>query len=169
MKSTFTICTQIIIIITISPQLCVDQGIIWRACCSNVCLHVLFCACMGDTPVWKVLCDRSKQRQWGRGPTDKWEANAFRSILSWERVSGVEKGEWKVVSREGGAAEGLINHSCIAIDFLLKGVSQTLNYVSVLVCMCVCVCTVLIENTQSHQLQVQTSLRFGTVAGLVVH
>lgn len=46
-------------------------------------------------------------------------------------MSGVEKGEWKVVSREGGATEGLINHSCIVIDFLLKGVSQTLNYVFV--------------------------------------
>lgn len=110
-----------------------------RAC--NAHMLVPLCACMGDTPVWKVLCDRSMQRQWGRGLTDKWEANAFRSILSWERVSGVEKREWKVVSREGGSTEGLINHSCIVIDFLLKGVSQTLNYVSVLVCMCVLYCT----------------------------
>lgn len=35
---------------------------------------------------------------------------------------------------EGGATEGLINHSCIVIDFLLKAVSQTLNYVFVCVC-----------------------------------
>lgn len=54
-------------------------------------------------------------------------------------MSGVENREWKVVSREGGATEGLINHSCIVIDFLLKGVSQTLNYVFVRICVCVCV------------------------------
>lgn len=43
-----------------------------------------------------------------------------------------------MVSREGGATKGLINHSCIVIDFLLKGVSQTLNYVFVRICVCVC-------------------------------
>lgn len=36
--------------------------------------------------------------------------------------------------------ERLINHSCIVIDFLLKGVSQTLNYVPVCVCVCMSVC-----------------------------
>lgn len=45
---------------------------------------------------------------------------------------------------EGGAAEGLINHSCIVIDFLLKAVSQTLNYVFVCVC-----CSVLAGSTES--------------------
>ncbi len=55
-------------------------------------------------------------------------------------MSGVETREWKVVSREGGATKGLINHSCIVIDFLLKGVSQTLNYVCANTCVCVCVC-----------------------------
>lgn len=53
-----------------------------------------------------------------------------------------------MVSREGGATEGLINHSCIVIDFLLKGVSQTLNYVFVRIHVCVC-CTVLSESTKS--------------------
>lgn len=53
----------------------------------------------------------------GRAVKDKWEANAFRSILSWERVSGVQRREWKVASREGGATEGLINHSCILLTF----------------------------------------------------
>lgn len=49
----------------------------------------------------------------------------------WQWGSGpVEGGEGR-----GGATEGLINHSCIAIDFLLKAVSQTLNYV--FVCECV--------------------------------
>lgn len=49
-------------------------------------------------------------------------------------MSGVAKGEWKVVSRKGGTMERLINHSCIVIDFLLKGVRQTLNYVPICVC-----------------------------------
>lgn len=39
-----------------------------------------------------------------------------------------------MVRGEGGAIEGLINHPCIVIDFLLKAVSQTLNYVFVRVC-----------------------------------
>lgn len=66
-------------------------------------------------------------------------------------MSGVEKGEWKVVSREGGATEGLINHSCIVIDFLLKGVSQTLNYMraGVDVYACVLYSSLLIESTKS--------------------
>lgn len=67
-------------------------------------------------------------------------------------MSGVENREWKVVSREGGATEGLINHSCIVIDFLLKGVSQTLNYVFVRICVCVCVVRCSLK-AQSHQLQ----------------
>lgn len=53
-------------------------------------------------------------------------------------MSRVERREWKVVSREGGATEGLINHSCIVIDLLLKGVSQTLNYVFVRILVFVC-------------------------------
>lgn len=51
-----------------------------------------------------------------------------------------------MVSAEGGAIEGLINHSCIVIDFLLKAVSQTLNYV--FVCGRVCF-TALTESTKS--------------------
>lgn len=83
-------------------------------------------------------------------------------------MSGVEKREWKVVSREGGATEGLINHSCIVIDFLLKGVSQTLNYVHACVCRCVCVCAVQYSlRAQSHQLHSQASQRLGSVAGVV--
>lgn len=66
-----------------------------------------------------------------------------------------------MVSAEGGAIEGLINHSCIVIDFLLKAVSQTLNYVFV----CVRVCfTALTESTKSSI--THTSQMFGTVAGL---
>lgn len=108
---------------------------------------------------------------WGgrsRGLTDKCEANAFRSILSWERVSGVEEREWKVVRGEGGAREGLINHSCIVIDFLLQGVSQTLNYVFFPTCLCMCGDVYLLYSAQSHQLRSHTSQRFGTVASLIV-
>ena len=92
-------------------------------------------------------------------------------------MSRVERREWKVVSREGGATEGLINHSCIVIDFLLKGVSQTLNYVFVCIrvclcvdvcgCVCMCVymcvcCTVLIGSTKSSI----TALHFPKVLAL---
>lgn len=49
-----------------------------------------------------------------------------------------------MVSTEGGATERLINHSCIVIDFLLKGVSQTLNYAP----LCVCVVQYFIESTK---------------------
>lgn len=53
---------------------------------------------------------------------------------------------------EGGKERGvrtqrLINHSCIVIDFLLKAVSQTLNFVSV----CVCVVADRLA-AQTHQL-----------------
>lgn len=66
-----------------------------------------------------------------------------------------------MVSSEGGATERLINHSCIVIDFLLKGVSQTLNYLPVCVSACVCLCAVLyfIERTKSSI----TSLDFAKV------
>lgn len=64
---------------------------------------------------------------------------------------------------EGGAKEGLINHSCIVIDFLLQGVSQTLNYV--FVCVCVCRCLLVVWRTKSsitapHFLKVWHSSRF---------
>lgn len=73
--------------------------------------------------------------------------------------------EWKVVSSEGGATESLINHSCIVIDFLLKGVSQTLNYVPLSVCVRVCALYSSLLRAQSYQLQASTSQSFGTLAG----
>lgn len=47
------------------------------------------------------------------------------------RKLGEGEGEDKVVREEGGATEGLINHAQIVIDFLLKALRQTLNYVFV--------------------------------------
>lgn len=61
-------------------------------------------------------------------------------------MSRAEKGEWKVVVLGRG---GLINHSYIVIDFLLKGVSQTVNYRPA----CAHVCVVLYSlRAQRHQL-----------------
>lgn len=53
----------------------------------------------------------------------------------------MEKRVCKVVSSEGGDRERLINHSDFVIDFLLKGLSQTLNYLTGCRFVCVC-CTV---------------------------
>lgn len=54
-----------------------------------------------------------------------------------------------MVSGEGGATEGLINHSCIVIDFLLQGVSQTLNYVFVCTFLCASECVLVVWCTKS--------------------